>query len=471
VEELGSIANRASLAVTRALRDDIGVASGQVSHAWNGDDSLAYQVVGDGPVDLVYLQGYLSNVVLNWEHPACARFLRELSRFTRLIVTDRRGLGCSERFTPADIPPIETLVDDLRAVLDAAGSERAVLFATGDCGFIAMPFAAAYPDRVAALVLYETSPSLRKSDEIPWGLTEEEAAKGAQRVCRGPPEYWFGKTNPSLLADERGVAWCRKYTAVSITPAGCLADSWRFGQTDLRAVLGTIQVPTLVLYRAEVPGQVEDGRYLASRIRGLRSSSCATSRSFRGPSGGEAVVRHVERFLGTVRAEEADLDRVLATVLFTDIVGSTERVAELGDAAWRALIERHHSIVRALLARYRGREVDTAGDGFFASFDGPARAVRCAEAAVEAVKPLGIEIRAGVHTGEVATIGDKVGGVAVSIGARIGGMAGPSEVLVSQTVKDLVAGSGLVFEDRGEYVLKGVPGSWRVFAALPHISG
>jgi pimeloyl-ACP methyl ester carboxylesterase len=414
-----------SLPSKRVVRDDAGVERLEARYAWNGDDSLAYQVVGAGPADLVYLQGVLSNVVLNWEHPACARFLRQLSRFSRLIVTDRRGLGCSERFTPADIPPIETLVDDLRAVLDATESERPALFATGDGGFIAMPFAATYPDRVAALILYEADATWRKSDEIPWGRTDEELRESSERICRGPNEEWWRSHNPSLIADERQLEWCIKYSQVSVTPGGCLADGWRFGQTDVRGLLATIQVPTLVLCKTEDPWDVQAGGYLASRIRTARLVELPGVDYFPWAAHPDVVVREVERFLASVHAEEADLDRVLATVLFTDIVGSTEKVAELGDAGWRDLVERHHATVRALLARYRGKEIDTAGDGFFASFDGPARAVRCAGAAVEAVRPLGIEVRAGVHTGEVETIAGKVGGIAVNIGARVGGIAGP----------------------------------------------
>ncbi len=434
----------------------------ETRYAWNGDDSLAYQVVGEGPIDLVYFQGLLSNVVLNWEHPACARFLRELSRFSRLIVTDRRGLGCSERFTARDTPPIETLVDDLRAVLDEVASERPAIFATGDCGFIAMPFAATYPERVGALILYETAATWRKSDETPWGWTDEALEESAKRHCRLDGS-WSRDTNPSISADERGLAWCIKYETVSCTPGGCLADAARFGLSDVRGVLGTIQVPTLVLHRTD-PEEAEVSRHLASCIRTATLVELPGWDHFPWAVEQDAVVHEVERFLAGVRAEEAELDRVLATVLFTDIVGSTDKLAELGDAGWRELVERHHSTVRALLARYRGSEIDTAGDGFFASFDGPARAVRCAEAAVEAVRPLGIEIRAGVHTGEVETIAGKVGGIAVAIGARVGGLARPSEVLASQTVKDLVAGSGLAFEDRGVHELKGVPGEWRVYA-------
>ncbi len=435
-----------------------------IRYAWNGDDSLAYQVVGDGPVDLVYIQGELSNVILNWEHPAFTRFARALARFSRVIITDRRGLGCSERFTPRDIPPIETLVDDLRAVLDEAGSERPAIFATGDCGFIAMPFAATYPDRVGALILHEAAPSWRRSEEIHWHRTDEEIEESIKSSC-ALEGRWSQNSNPSLTSEADGLAWCIRYERLSIARGGCLADGWRFTRTDVRGVLPSIQVPTLLLYRRENAREALDSQYLASHIRAARLVELPGFDHFPWAVYPDATVREVERFLSSVRAEEADLDRVLATVLFTDIVGSTEKVAALGDAGWRDLVERHHATVRALLARYRGREIDTAGDGFFASFDGPARAVRCAQAAVEAVRPLGIEVRAGVHTGEVEKIGDKVGGIAVSIGARIGAMARASEVLVSQTVKDLVAGSGLAFEDRGEHALKGLPGTWRVFAA------
>ncbi len=439
----------------------------ETRYAWNGDNSLAYQVLGDGADDLIYVQGVLSNVLLNWEHPGCSRFLRRLSGFARLIVTDRRGIGCSERFTAADIPPIETLVDDLRAVLDAADCERPVIFATDDCGFIAMPFAATYPDRVAALILYGADPTWRKSEDIPWGSTDEELHESTEHVCRGPNfEDWWRRHNPSLVVDEREFAWCLKYTHLTVTPGGCLADGWRFGQTDLRGILPAIQVPTLVLRRNEHALDSQAGAYLASHIRTATCVDVPGLDDFPWAAHPHVVVREVGRFLAHVRSEEADLDRVLATVLFTDIVGSTEKVAELGDTGWRDLVERHHATVRALLGRYRGIEIDTAGDGFFSSFDGPARAVRFAQAAVEAVRPLGVEIRVGVHTGEVERMNDKVGGIAVSIGARIGSMAGASQVLVSQTVKDLVAGSGLAFEDAGEHELKGVPGGWRLYRVL-----
>jgi pimeloyl-ACP methyl ester carboxylesterase len=448
------------------VRDHGGVESLETRYASNDDGWLAFQVVGEGRTDLVYLQGFSSNIILNWEHPAFAHFANALARFTRLIVTDRRGLGCSERFTPRDIPPIETLVDDLRAVLDEAGSERPVIFATGDCGFVAIPFAATYPDRVRALVLHDVAASWSRSDEIPWGNTDAELQQDTELSCV-LDGYWSKKANPSLTSDAAGLEWCRKYERVSIARGGCLADGWRFGRTDVRGVLPSIQVPTLVLHRADDPDSTLHGRYVASHIRGAELVAVPGFDHFPWAVHGDAVIKEVERFLATVHAEEATLDRVLTTILFTDIVASTEKASEIGDAAWRTLVERHHATVRALLARYRGKEIDTAGDGFLASFDGPARAVRCAEAAVDAVRPLGIEIRVGVHTGEVEKIGGKIGGIAVSIGARIGAMAAASEVLVSQTVKDLVAGSGLEFADRGEHELKGVPDSWRLYAATP----
>lgn len=440
----------------------------EIRYAWNGEISLAFQLVGPGPVDLVYLQGGMSNVDLNWEHPACARFLRELSRMSRLIVTDRRGMGCSERFTPADTPPIETLVDDVIAVLDAVEVERAVLFATGDCCFIAALFAAVHPERLAALILYASSPTWRRSEEIPWGDSDEQLEEYFRWLQANLGDgSWMRRCNPAVAADERDSVWSARYERLSLTPGAIYGEAWRFAQTDIRGVLPSIQVPTLVLHRKDDPTErIEGGRYVASRIRGARFVELPGDNYFPWLGDQEAVLREVERFLATIRAEEAELDRVLATVLFTDVVGSTEKAAELGDHLWRELVARHHSAVRALLTRYRGKEIDTAGDGFFAMFDGPARAVRCAQASVEAVKPLGLEIRAGLHTGEVDTGGEKVGGIAVNIGARVREMAGASEILVTQTVKDLVAGSGLAFEDRGIHTLKGVPDEWRVYAVV-----
>ena len=431
--------------------------------AWNGDVSLAYQVHGSGRTDLVYLQGYCSNVDVNWESPSLARFLHGLAEHARLIVTDRRGWGCSERFTPGYVPDVDVLTDDLLAVLGAAGSERASILATYESAVVATLFAATYPDRVQALVLVDPQVTYLPTDELPWMPTRERWQEQIQamREAWGTLDWW---DSPGGAERE----WFARYMRASVTPGALAAEISSYLHTDVRAVLPSIQVPTLVLVDTDRFYEVlpETGRYVASRIPGARvvEHSSGGGPHFHWYARGNAIVAEVGRFVTEVGEEEASFDRILATVLFTDIVGSTERAAELGDRRWRELVERHHAAVRTLLARYRGAEIDTAGDGFFAWFDGPARAVRCAMAIAEAVKPLGIEVRAGLHTGEVETTGEKIGGLAVAIGARVAALAGPSEVLVSQTVRDLMVGSELAFHERGVHSLKGVPGEWRVYS-------
>ena len=435
----------------------------ETRYAWSGDVSLAYQVVGSGQTDLLYLQGYCSQVDLNWESPYLAHFLRGLARHARLIVTDRRGWGCSERFTPGYVPDVDILTDDILAVLRAVGSERASILATYESTIVASLFAAVYPDRTRSLILVDPQVTYLPTDETPWMPTLARWQEQIQLVrdTWGTLDWWDSPQGPEA-------EWFSRYARASVTPGGLAAELSSYLETDVRAVLPSIQVATLLLVDTdsfyEVPP--ETGRFAASKIPGARvvEHSSKGGHHFHWYARGDAIVDEVGRFLAQIREEEASFDRVLATVLFTDIVESTQKVAELGDQRWRELVERHHSTVRALLARYRGKEMDTAGDGFFASFDGPARAVRCAMAIVEAVRPLGLQIRAGLHTGEVETIDDKVGGLAVNIGSRVAGMAGPCEVLVSQTVKDLVAGSGLTLEDRGLHRLKGVPDEWRVYA-------
>jgi len=438
---------------------------GKVEYAWNQEIALAYQVVGEGTVDLLYLQSNTSNVEVNWENAELASFLTELAGLGRLVVVDRRGLGCSERFTPEGAPPIETLIDDVLAVIEAVGSERPVLVATGDCGFFSCMLAATHPDRLAALILINAAPTWQRSEETPWARTEAEMEQSF-RWCQDNwgSGAWSGRANPSVSSG-RDLRWFGRYERLAQSPRALYAEARRFAETDVRAVLPAVQVPTLVLHRRDnTEERVEAGRYLGAHIPGARFVELDGPDHFPWLCDAAAVVQEVDRFVGTVRAEEADLDRVLATVLFTDIVASTEKAVELGDRGWRELVERHDTTVRALLARYRGQEVNTTGDGFFATFDGPARAVRCAQVLCDAVRPLGIELRAGVHTGEIEMSGRAVSGIAVNIGARVGARAGPSEVLVSQTVKDLVAGSGLTFRDRGLHELKGVPDQWRLFA-------
>jgi class 3 adenylate cyclase len=431
--------------------------------AWNGDVSLAYQVCGSGVGDLVYLQGYCSNVDMNWESPHLSRFLRGLAGHARLIITDRRGWGCSERFTPGEVPDIDSLTDDILAVLEAAGSERASILATYESTIVASLFAAVHPDRAASLILVDPQATYLPTDDTPWmpSLARWQEQIELMRDTWGTRDWWDSPEGP-----ER--EWFSRYARSSVTPGGLAAEISAYLHTDIRAVLPTIQVPTLVLVDTdsfyEVPP--ETGRFMASRIPGARvvEQSSEGGHHFHWYARGEAIVGEVARFLAEIGAEEASFERTLATVLFTDIVASTEQAASLGDRRWREVVERHHAAVRTLLARYRGTEIDTAGDGFFATFDGPARAVRCAMAITEAVRPLGVEVRAGLHTGEVETVGDKVGGLAVNIGARVAAIAAPSQVLVSQTVRDLMVGSELLFEDRGLHALKGVPGEWRTYA-------
>ena len=430
--------------------------------AWNGDVSLAYQVCGEGPTDLVYLQGYCSNVDANWDGPHLARFLRGLAAHARLIITDRRGWGCSERFTPGDVSDVDTLTDDVLAVMEATGSDRASILATYECAIVALLFAATYPERTRSLVLVDPQVTYLPTDDMPWMPTLAQWQEQIRRVREtwGTADWWDAPDGP-----ER--EWFMRFARASVTPGGLAAELRSYLHADVRRVLPSIQVPTLVLVDIDSFPEVppETGRFVADRIPGARlvEHSSAGGSHFHWYARGDAIVAEVARFLADITREEASFDRVLATVLFTDIAGSTERAAALGDHRWRELVERHHATVRTLLARYRGVAIDTAGDGFFASFDGPARAVHCAAAIVEAVRPLGLEVRAGVHAGEVERIGDKIGGLTVNIGARVATLAGPSEVAVSQTVRDLMVGSELVFHDQGARMLKGVPGEWRVY--------
>lgn len=435
----------------------------ETRYAWNGEVSLAYQVVGQGNLDLLYLQGYCSNVDMNWESRHLANFLRGLARHARLIVTDRRGWGCSERFTPGSVPDVDVLTDDILAVMSEVRSEQVAILATYESAIVGSLFAAVYPERTKGLILVDPLVTYLPTDETPWMPTLSRWLKQIELVrdTWGTTDWW-----DAPHGDEG--EWFSRYARASVTPGGLAAELNSYLETDVRAVLPSIQVPTLVLVDTDSFYEVlpETGQFVATKIPGARivEHSSQGGHHFHWYARADAIVDEVGRFLKEIREEDESFDRVLATVLFTDIVGSTERAAELGDRRWREVLEQHHSAIRTLLARYRGVEMDTAGDGFFASFEGPARAVRCAAAIVDAVRPLGVEVRAGLHTGEMERIESKVGGVAVSIGARVAAMAAPSEVLVSQTVKDLMVGSDLGFEDRGLHELRGVPGAWRVYA-------
>jgi len=357
----------------------------------------------------------------------------------------------------------------VRAVMDAVGSERAVVFGVSEGGPMSMLFAATYPERTIALVLYGTVADFTarqpdyKDDPAAY-LARTEEAWGSLEFARGEIASWAA---PGHESDERLVAWLASYMRKAASPGAAMALERMNREINATHALPSIHVPTLVIGKeGDLDFRIEQVRETARRIAGASLVELPGNEHFPWVGAQDAILDEVERFVVALGEVEAELDRALATVLFTDVVSSTEKAAELGDRRWKELVEEHHRRVRGQLARYRGREVDTAGDGFFATFDGPARAVRCARSIVDAVAPLGIEVRAGVHTSEVETINGKVGGMAVVIGARVGASAGPSEVLVSQTVKDLVAGSGLAFEDAGEHELKGVPDRWRLFRVV-----
>jgi class 3 adenylate cyclase len=440
----------------------------ETRYAWNGDLALAYQVVGQGRVDLVYFPSFVSNVEWNWESPRYRRMLERLSSFARLIVYDRRGWGCSDRLSPGDLPALETHAEDVAVVMEAARSSKAALFAWSEGCVIACLFAATFPDRVSALVLYNGFASYTKNEDTPWKSDDQEWELFSDHVLRawGTRELAEEMTRndaPSVLGDARELEWLVRYMRLSAGP-GTIRAEWRnFAAWDIRAVLPSIRVPTLVLQRIDHPGlSIEEGRYLASRIPDARLVQLPGNDEppFCGDTA--ALLDEVEPFV-TGERRPVEADRVLATVLFTDVVDSTRKAAELGDARWKGLVAEHDARIRDELRLFRGQEIDTAGDGFLATFDGPARAVRCAQAIVEGMSGLGIEIRAGVHTGEVELDGDKVRGIAVHTGARIAALADASAILVSSTVKDLVAGSGLRFEDAGEHELKGVPDRWHLY--------
>ncbi|MEZ5076304.1 MAG: adenylate/guanylate cyclase domain-containing protein [Solirubrobacterales bacterium] len=425
--------------------------------------SIAYQVHGSGPVDLVFVPGFVSHVELLWEEPAVARFARRLASFSRLIVFDKREQGMSDRMGRP--PTLEESMDDLGAVMDAAGCERPAIMGVSEGGPMSILFAATHPERVASLVLYGTYARMVKAPDYPEGIREDRFDAWAEMVRAdwgGPVgiERWA----PSAAGDREFERWWARFLRQGTSPAGATALMGLYREIDVRSVLPAVDRPALVMHRRDdVMLPVRMGRYLAAQIPGARFVDLPGPDHLAWIGDQDRILEEVEEFLvGSRRAAESE--RALATILFTDLVGSTERAAQLGDRAWRELLERHDAVVRRQLGLYRGREVKTMGDGFLATFDGPARAIRCAGALRDEVTGLGLEMRAGIHTGEVELIGADVGGMAVNIGARIGALAEPGEVLVSGTVRELVVGSGLEFAERGVRALKGAPGEWRLFA-------
>ena len=428
------------------------------------DAYIAYQDFGDGPITLIVIHGWTSHLEVDWEQPRYARFMRRLASNMRILNFDKRGTGMSDRF--AQPPDLDVRMDDVRAVMDAAAVERAALLGWGTGGPpLAVFFAATHPERTIALCIdpavYEGWYSVgMDTDERERGLAEMMATWGEE--SSNAEGYDDAPNDPEFIR------WNAKSGRFSATPGSMAALTRMWSETDVRDILPTIRVPTLVLHKTWEGSWANPtmAARVVELIPGARAAAIPGREGVIWVEEPEPYVSAIETFLASVTREEAEFDRVLATVLFTDIVGSTERAAKLGDRDWRDLLQRHHATVRAMLARYRGVEVDTAGDGFFATFDGPARGVKCAQAIIEAVHPLGIEVRAGVHTGEVETFDGKVAGLGVVIGARVGALAGPSQVLASQTVKDLTAGSGLVFEDGGEHELKGVPDRWHLYRVV-----
>ena len=443
--------------------------------------SIAYQVLGEGDQTIVVIHPWASHLEVYWEQPRFARFMRRLASDLRVVHMDKRGWGMSDRIFGT--PDVSLLMDDVRAVMDASGTERAAVLGWGGTGGapLAALFAATYPERTLALLL-DGQLHERWSEDHPEGVTDEEedAWDAAFAPIWGDDDHavecaqWcFGdRPEDCPVDDQTFLRWWTKMMRYSSTPSSMVAFSRMWHVTDIRPALPTIHVPTAVICKTGAPetgtGRVTEdqrdwARFNTEHIPGARLVEVPGMAHVIWIEDPEPYVSALEHFLASVRDEQAELDRMLATVLFTDIVGSTDKACELGDRRWTELLERHNQVLRAMLARYRGTGVSTAGDGLLATFDGPARAVMCAHAICEAVKPLGLEVRAGCHTGEIELMGADVGGIAVHIGARVAALAGPSEVLVSSTVKDLVAGSGLVFEDRGKHELKGVPEKWHLY--------
>ena len=442
-----------------------GVAMTAIHYAKSGELNIAYRVVGDGPGDLVYVSGWVTNVEVMQEDPGMARFLRRLASFSRLICFDKRGIGLSDPVPLGELPDLETRVEDLRAVMDAAGAERADLFGHSEGGSTAVAFTAAYPERVERLILFASYAKRLWSEDYPWAptLEDREAESAGFEQAWDDPSRIAKYYAPSRADDAAFIEWVGRWLRLSASPKAAASLNRASSHIDVTDLLPRIRVPTLLLYRRDDPDvRIEEGRFLASKIPGAKLVELEGADHYFWAGDTEPILQEIEEFVTGHRAAAAP-ERRLATALFTDIVGSTDTAANLGDQRWRDLLDRHNDVVRAELAKWRGEEVSFTGDGFLATFDSPAQAIRCARAIVEHVAALGIQVRSGIHTGEMEIADHDVGGLAVHIGARIAALAGAGEVLVSRTVKDLVAGGGFAFESRGRHILKGVPDEWEVF--------
>ena len=433
-------------------------------YAKSGDIHIAYQVFGEGPRDLVIIPGWASHLDVWWEDPATARGFAALAARSRVIIFDKRGTGLSDRATR--FPTLEEHMDDVRAVMETAGSKRASLLGWAEGGVVGALFAATFPERVRGLVLYAAFARATQAPDYPWGMTPEGIEQIALLLEQGWGEgVLLPVFAPSLMGDEAARQWWAKAERMSASPAGAMGVTRRLAEIDIRQILPSISAPTLVLHRTgDTLLEIGHARYLAEHIAGAKLVELPGFDNAPFVGDADAFFGEIEEFLTGVRSLQPESDRILATVLFADIASSSEKLAEVGDRRWRDVLETYYAMVRRQLDRFRGHEVKTIGDGMLATFDGPARAIRCAHAITEGARSLGIEVRVGLHTGECEAIGEDITGIAVHIGSRVASEAAAGEVLVSNTVRDLVAGSGLEFVERGEHELKGVPGMWRLFA-------
>ena len=437
----------------------------ETRYTQDGDASIAYQVIGDGPTDLVYVAGWVSNVELMWDDPTLARFLRRLTSFARLITFDKRGTGLSDRVSIDELPGLEARMDDLRRVMDSAGSERATIFGHSEGGAMSVLFAATHPSRVHKLILTGSYATRTPSDDYPWAPDPEDR----QAEIAATKETWgttagLEEMAPSRVHDPVFQEWWSRYQRQSASPNAAAALIAMNSKVDVRGGLHAVTAPTLLLYRRDDKDvSTEEGRYLADNIENSRFVELDGGDHLFWAGDSEPLLAEIEEFVTGTRGS-SDPDRRLLTVLFTDIVDSTRMAAEMGDEEWRVTLARHNELVRRELARWGGVEIGTTGDGFLATFDGPVRAIKAADAIAQTIGSVGVSVRCGIHAGLVEVVDGDVQGLAVHIGARVGSLGGAGEVLVSSTVKDLVAGSGLEFEDRGLHTLKGVPDEWRIFA-------
>ena len=438
----------------------------ETRYAKSGDTNIAYQVIGDQPRDLIVVPGWVSNIEVFWEDPAAARFLRRLTSFSRLILFDKRGTGLSDRV--GELPDLETRMDDVRSVMDAVGSKAATLCGYSEGGVMCALFAATYPARTSSLIMVGSYVRQKPAPGYLGARSEEQQEQFLQSIQKD----WGGPVGldlraPSIAHEQRVRQWWARFLRMSASPAAALELTRMNYEIDVRHVLPAIHVPTLLLHSAgDMAVDVYSSRYMAERIPGARLVVLPGNDHLPWGADADAILDEIEEFI-TGEHHSAEPDRILATILFVDIVGSTDQAAALGDRRWRDVLQSFYGVVRGQLPRFRGSEVSTTGDGVLATFDGPARGIRCARSIADGVRPLGFEVRAGLHTGECEVIDDNVGGIAVHTAARVATLAQPSEVLVSHTVRDLVAGSGLKFASRGTHTLKGVPGDWSLFAAIP----